>query len=586
MLEGTESIGAIDFGADPDETFELRDSLLARIARGADVTLIFFARIYSRPVDQSATNFDEFGEIGSLAIGEESNELAGAGLPEPLLLSDAEWCGRPDDFGAADLEADPRLIIAGNLQQRIPYFPEEDRRAVAVTGTLVASNADGFFSKWQHGRSVVGETVQLFIGEARGYSHDWIHYSTARIQSFSVDRDEATFTLETLEFLLDVEALTETFGGTGGSAGDAHLAGRRIPLAIGDLSNFANVEPVLESKADNIDRWSAGRIHDIVVIRDSGVPLPWDGVDHADYLSLKNAVVPAGYFTKACAIGRSKRGSVAVGRITGDLYGSTLFTGFSSASGPVLDFVVLGLGGVPAAYWNASSIGVLPDAPIGLYLDGSSPVQVKDIVDRILRPFNGHLITQSDGRLAVGLAAPKAVGGYDFEIEAGDFYALDDREFEELPRFEQQVTYAHNYTPMSADELVSPVDNPAVTPDAYTALQREYEIATDSDTRVKQQFKDALGRKDLSPIESLLRYAEGARAAAAMILSLLKRSNMKPAGEIGMRGILSANGLTAQVTAPELDFDRGRPGLVVEKNLNAEDRSFEIVMIAERTNAA
>lgn len=585
MLSAAESLGAIDFAADPDETLELVDSLRVRIARGEDLELIFFARIFSRRIDQSATDFDAAGEIATLAFGEESNELAGVEPEETLLLADAEWCGRPEDFGAADLEADPRLISAGNLQRRIPYFPEEERRGVTVTGSIVASNADGFFSTWQHERGVVGEVAQLFIGEARGRSADWIPYSTARIQGFSVDRDEATFSLETLEFLLDVEVLRERFAGTGGSSGDAHLAGQRIPLALGDLSNFANAEPVLESFADQIDRWSAGRIRDVLAVRDNGVPLTWDGEDWPDYVALKNAEVPPGFFTKATAIGRTKRGSQAAGVITGDLLGSELFAGYSSSSSSLIDFLVLGPAGVPAAYWNSASLGALPADPVGVYLDGGVNYSVADVVDMLLRPFNAHLITQADGRLSVGLALPRAADAYDIEFDSADFSAFDDRDFEQRPRFEQQVTYAENYRPMGAGELVHPADNPAVTMEAYAALQRERDVHTESDTRVFQQFKGALGRKDLDPIRGLFRQQEGARKAATMILELLKRSNAKPGSDVGMRGLFAAGGLTVRLTAPELDYQGGRNALVVEQNLNSEARSFEIVAVAGRRAA-
>jgi len=239
-MHGVTDISGVEFGVDPDETIVSPDSLLKKILRGAEPEIIVFLSLGNRPVAGTPANLDTYGDIATLAFGEESDELAGASSDEVLLLSDGDWIGRPDDFGAAHLESDPRIVSAGDYQERCPLLPEEGRRAASLIASVEAANDDGYWSDWQYDRTVEGQPAKLFIGEDGGLSRDFLNLAVARGKSVRAGVEHARIDLGTVADLLEHSPFCqEKFEGKGGATGDAHLpaSGSRSSSAIARMSS-------------------------------------------------------------------------------------------------------------------------------------------------------------------------------------------------------------------------------------------------------------------------------------------------------------------------------------------------------------
>lgn len=569
---GVATIGGVPIAADPDEAIVDDAPLSLRLIRGDEIETLFFVRIQNRSISAVAPLSAEADAISEQPISALGDELPGAGSVDIEFLSDGEWCGRPDDFGAAHLEADPRLISAGDFETNLPYLPEQGRRAQSAVASIEAINADGYFDIFQSQRSIDGLIVQAHVGEVNGYSRQHILAYEALGRSISADFDRATFDIETVASLLDRSALTQTYDGNGGSSGDANLAGKRVPLCFGECFN---ITPDLESFANLIFRASAGAILDFTAVKDMGAPLTWDGVDHGDYASLANAVVAPGMFTKATAIGRFKLGAEPAGIVTADVRGEILFGAYSARTADILVALALSAARLDASLINQASFGVLPTDDIGLYLDGSVDVTVADIFDALLTPFNGWYGAQRDRRLHVGVIASPASLASSWSIDEPSVFSIDFEEFDEPPRYGQAVTWGRNWTPMSEAELVD-YSGGAITVAEWNRLQRSEESYEAVDASVLIRHKAAFKG---DAVRGYFAGEAGARAAADSWLAFLKNPMRKARVKTGLNALFIAEGTTGSLQMDRLGLDAGRNATVVRRTLAADRREIEFELL-------
>lgn len=565
---GYGAIAADAIGAHPDLGTVTADPLRQKLARGEEVDTVILIQIRNRPVTATGDLPAQSYALGSLAIGAAPDLLSGASADEVLFISDGVWCGRPDDFGAAHWEANPIVIEIGDLQDDIPYLPEQDRRATTTIASVRAANGDGALDDYLASRTTDGLLMRGFLAEDNGYSRDWLKLFEALGSSADPGLDECLFQIDSITSRLEVPALQQKFTGLGGSSGDARLADRYVPLMFGD--GF-NVPSVIESYADNIDRWSAGSLIDITVVKDKGAPLIWDGQDHADYVSLKNATVAPGYFTKALAIGRSKRGSAALGKITGDIrapYNTTAEVCLALARGAA----ALSEDLIDAGAW-----GVIPDYPIDLYLSGERQVQVDEIFDALLRPFNAWYGENGDARLTVGRVLSPVGADYSWEVEGTEIYegTLGVEKFDEQPRWRMGMSGARNWTPMTPDELVDWTENDNVSQADWERLQREYETAEAEDSAVKQRHPGAFDALEkYGALRTYFTDVDDLQLATQAVFEFLKRPMRKVSFEAGLQFYHLRPGENGSLQySGRLELSDGRPGVAVTRRFNSSLRS-------------
>lgn len=572
--QGYGAISADAIGAHPDVGAITADPLSVKLARGEQVETIVLVQIINRPVTQVTAISEETYVIGGRAIGAAPDILAGVSPDEILFLGDGEWCGRPDDFGAAHWEADNRIISIGDQQDEIPYLPEQDRRATTSITAVRAANGDGALDEYLASRTTDGLVMRGFLAEDMGYSRDWIRLFEAVSESADPELDECSFESQSIATRLEVPALRETYAGRGGSTGDARLTGKYVPLAFGDCFN---AEPDLESFADNIDRWTSGSLVDVTVLKDKGAPLLWDGNDHADYASLKNASVDPGYFTKALAIGRTKRGSQALGRITGDIRAPY------DTTSEILLALARGAAAQPDELIDAPAFGVLPDYKVDLFLKGDRQVQVAEVFDGLLRPFNAWYGDNGTARLTVGLVTSPVAAAENWRVESDDILAdtLRVEKFDEPPRWRLGVTGARNWTPMTPEELVDWTENPDVSQADWERLQRSEETAEAVDTTVKLRHAgafDAIER--YGALRGYCTNIADTQMQANALHAFLKNPMRKVQWETGLTQILTRPGETGVLQYDgRLELTDGRYGLAVTRRFDSDARAIGLTAL-------
>ena len=570
-------IGAIELGVHPGELAESPDSLLLKLLRGEEPEIIVMASIGNRPV-AAAGAIDDAGEIGSLAIGEAPNELSGAGADERILLSDGEWCGRPDDFGAAHLEADARIVQISDYQERIPLYPEEDRRATQFIASLEAANDDGYFADWQYERTVEGQPAALFMAEENGYSRDFVPIARARGKAMRAGLTRAAFEFETIADIFGrAPFCRETWTGKGGSGGDPHLAGRRIQIVVGSCRN---VEPVLEDALFETWRVTAGEYRNVTALKDAMAPLAWTGVDYLDDLAaLKAADIPPGYFAKASTIGRvrSNRGGLAFGRVTADVEGSTLFGAYSDRTADILAWAARGPAGLPLELVNQGSYGALPDDPVGFVAYGEETVE--DVYNALLKPYNGHFGPDRNGRLSVGVVNADLLDAPEYALEEEDWIGGEPDPADQPPRWAQSVTWNRNWTVMTAAELVDPDLNPEVTADDIAFAQRESDVARAEDSAVLQQFRlgGVVDGDDVyGPVPGFFATEQGARRAARSLLGWLKLRKRRFSPESGFNFIFARTGRPGRLAYPDMGLEGARAFIADERTIRSGERRVRL----------
>lgn len=569
-MAGFHAIADAAIGALADEGPSRDDPLASRLLRGETPETVILARIKNRPVALAVAFSPESETLGSFAIGDAPGVGGGASAEETLLVADGLWCGRPDDFGAAHQEADVRLIDIGALQEEIPYLPEQDRRATATVANLRLANGDGRLDDFFGGRTTDGQEVELYLGEAfDGYSADWIRIADALAETLDPELDEARVELINTASLLDAPALSATYQGLGGSTGDARLAGKYVPLAFGDCFN---VEPDTENLADGIDRWTVGSLNDVTALRDRGAPLLWDGNDYADYASLRAASVAPGFFTKALAIGRTKRGAAALGRITGDISAP------HDTTGDILLALARGQGGIPEQLIDAPSFGVLPAAKVDLYLKGDRGVSVSEIFDALLRPFNGWYGSLGSRQIRVGLVASPAFSVEQWRVESWqiDENLLSVRRFDEPPRWRMGMTGVRNWTPMDPSDLVDV--GPALSQEMSDRLQRAEETVIVENAGVKLRHRGAFDAIDrFGPIRGYFTNAADLQAQANALFQFLRRPLRRVECRTGLHEIFTRAGQTGIVALDgRLSLTDGKPALVTRRIFDGAARAVTL----------
>lgn len=573
--QGFAPLAGVAIGAHPDISAVSATPLAVKLARGEEVETTVLIQVASRKITpQTAVYSDESLALAALPIGAAPDLVAGAGFSMVELFGDGEWCGRPDDFGAAHWEADPRIIDVGDFQESAPYLPDQDRRAATTTAAVRAANGDGALDHFFAERAIDGQYLTAYLAERGGYSRDWIRLFDAIALSADPGLDECRFDVDSVVNRLAVGVHRATYAGTGGAQGDSRLAGKFVPVAFGAAPN---VEPDRESELDQIDRWHDGALIDVTMVRDRGAPIPWDGNNYETYSELKNAAVAPGFFTKALGLGRTKRGSVAQGRITGDIVAP------HNTASAILLALARGVAGLSEDLISAQSFGVLPDSAIDFFFKGDSQVLVEDVFDLVLRPFNAWFGASGDRRLTVGLiqsplGAAEEWRITDLDIDDG---SLDPRRFDIPPVWRLGMTGVRNWTPMTPEELVDHTQNPDLSQETWEWLQREYQTVIVTDSAVRQRHAGAVNSYDVDgPVTSYLSDAGDLDAAARDLFAFISRPMRKVETVVGLDKLAARPGAYGVLQYENrLGLTTGKPAVCVGRRIAGSGQTIAVTSL-------
>lgn len=360
--------------------------------------------------------------------------------------------------------------FTGDVQSQISLFggANPGQAGGAAFGELVLTDLDGELDAmlelgWD------GAAIELRRGEP---DSDFSTFSTvAKFTSAGMVGDvrEKRLRLRPLGWLLEAAELHgQRYGGTGGLDGDATLAGRLKPYAVG--YSF-NISPVLIAATPLCFQVSFSSISQVSAVRDGGAALAFSA-NYATYDLLVAATVPAGQYATCLAYGLIRLGSLPVYGITADVCGDN--DTINSVAGPttragVVRRIATALGAVRLSDTDQIdsaafiAFGNVQSAPVGWYWDGSDAITKKQALDEVLAGCMGWWLVRPNGQLTIGqIEAPEARSA-NFSLDYAGTGASESRLGEPsiadtlAPRRATFVGYKWNYTQQSQDQLAASV---------------------------------------------------------------------------------------------------------------------------------
>lgn len=251
------------------------------------------------------------------------------------------------------------------------------------------------------------------------------------------------------------------YGGSGGSDGDAALAGIMKPYAVGIVQNTT---PVLINAVLLLYALSCSSIAGVDEVRDGGIALAFDA-DHPTYAALAAATVPAGHYSTCLAEGFLRLGSALVYGVTVDFRGDAdtiLGRGAPTTMGAIARRIACGRGTIRLSESQIDSVSfgnfdAERTAPVGFYWPDA--ITKADALDEVMAGTLGWWTVRLNGKLAIGYMreptdAPALILNYPEDF-GGEPSHLDSYV---APRRATYVAWQRNYTIQDATHLALTVD--------------------------------------------------------------------------------------------------------------------------------
>ena len=287
----------------------------------------------------------------------------------------------------------------------------------------------------------------------------------------------------------------QRYGGTGGADGDASLAGRIKPIAIGDVFN---ISPVLINATGLIYQVSCTSVLAIDAVKDGGAALAVDA-DYATYALLAAAVVASGHYATSKALGLFKLGATPVYLITADVRGDNdTINGitYPHTRASIARRIATGRGNIRLSDPDEIDLAAFEyleqyqSATLGYFWDGE--ISKAAAIAEVMAGCLGWWTMRISGKLAVGqledpatavplfaLAYPSAANDTESRL---DEPAMTDYQ---PPRRATLMGWRRNYTPMSANQIAG-----AAAADA-AILQAASRLVTADDPWVSSGYPTA-----------------------------------------------------------------------------------------------
>lgn len=544
-------------------------TLVDRLSGGAAPVVVNFIEIFARNL--LAPGDDAIASLGGEALGAPSEGALRTAGGDSILLSDADWCGRPDDPYRPHQAAIACLVSAGEFQTRAPLYPEETRRAQTTFASARLADGDGAFRAFLRTRSIEGQRAVAMFGEEGSYSSDHVRFFEALVKSVSWDGPDVTISFETADTLLGQPAQAVKWTGRGGEQGDARLKDRYVPLTFG---RFFNVPAELEERDILSYRAHVGEIDAFTAVKDRAVPLQWDGRRFTSYAEYRLAAAPdPGFYT--VGPGRFRLGDEPVGVVTCDGRGSILFGAYQATTKAVLRFI-LGSGQALGLLYDEATFGFLPDDEIQLYLSPDQAYAREEVCNALLAPYLAWIDVNSVGQIGIARAGDPDAG------PAARLFGVDDilapprvAPVENVVRSSQEVTFARNWRPMTADEIADPADQPLVSVADFERLQQDELIAAEGDQSVAFAYPTASAGPR---IRGYFTTEDGARNAASLIFQFFSKRLKFVTVKVKLFAALGlARGMRVDVDHPDVSGGAARRMTLLQINPSASSFTTELV---------
>ncbi|MGE0253476.1 MAG: hypothetical protein AB7H93_23635 [Vicinamibacterales bacterium] len=372
--------------------------------------------------------------------------------------------------------------------------PGESFRLSRTFSAIEVVNADGWlderFADGWDGRAVELWSVPRAAATGRA---DWPN--ATRVFAGEVERVDwregrAIVALRDRRTRFAAPLARRHYTGEGGTAGDAHLAGRPVPLCYGEPGGV--IEPEQVDAANRVWQWHDGPSQALDGAFDKGAALTV-GSDYPDYAALVAASVSAGTVATCLAESLVRVGDNLAGRLTLKVRGDAAGDGYTdTAAGIVRRVVTSRLG----ATGNLADPGDLDTAAftalasaqaanLGVYV-GADEVTAAAFLDGLLGGVGAWWGLTLAGLFTCAVfAAPS--GGAAATLRRRDFRLGDDA-LAARPGaiWRTRVGHGRNFAVQAPSETVEP---PAITAEARAALAQEYRWAVAEDGTVRTKHR-------------------------------------------------------------------------------------------------
>lgn len=275
--------------------------------------------------------------------------------------------------------------------------------------------------------------------------------------------------LRTLGWLLEsAELHGNRYAGTGGLEGDATLAGRGKPYALGWSFNDT---PVIINAVLLIGQLSYTSIASVDAVRDGAAALTFSA-DYSTYAALAAATVAPGYYATCLAYGLIRLGATPVLGITVDVQGDNDTVGGvtpPTTRAGMVRRIATAIGTVRFSDSEQIDFRSFQDfdnrqpAPVGFYWDGGQPVTKDAAIRRVLRGCLGWYFVRPNGQIRIGQLEDPAVYGaaltLDYPAAGSGPCRLGEPTITDVlePRRATLIGYAYNNTIQTQDKLAGSV---------------------------------------------------------------------------------------------------------------------------------
>lgn len=435
-------------------------------------------------------------------------------------------------------------------------------------GTMVLDNRDGQYDFLIGTYSIDGRRITLKIGRIEdNYATDFpIFVGTAA--DWLIDEDNLTITIRDFGYRLNVPLQQNLYGGTGGADGGDDLAGKRKPLAFGQVFN---VGPPLVVPILLIYQVHDGEIESVDAVYDRGIALTFSA-DVATYADLVSAAVSAGQYATCLALGLLKLGSSPAGTITADLHGDADGSYVETSADIVRRIINRSTDIEDSAeiYLPAfAAVNTAQPAPIGYWSGTDDGQGADDAIANIMSGVGGWGGFRRNGKFEVGIVlAPTSPPSSRFTVAD-----IAEIKREALPSgispppYRYRVGYQRNETVQ--DDLA---DGVTAARKAFAA--QEYRYAEASSTTIRADHPFAL---DADPVQGHFVNQSDAQTEATRLLNLYRASRGLYRMKLNWRSFNLNLGENIDVTYPRWDLTVGRALRLVEINEDGAENSVEIV---------
>jgi hypothetical protein len=421
------------------------------------------------------------------------------------------------------------------------------------------------------GRQVVLRAGSIVNGVVADYN-DFALVTELTATGWVINEDRLIVLLRDNTFRLEVPTQPNLYGGGGDVDGPSDLAGKRKPIAVGQVRN---ISPPLLIPGRLVYQVHDGSIEAIDAVYDSGSELVNSG-DHANAAALFAAAISSGFAT-CLAEGLFMLGAAPAGKITADVRGDNS-GGYIETTSDIVKFLVLNATDLTEVddldIETFDMLNVEQPAPIGYFLDVESNETVIETTSKLMAGIGGWVGFDYIGRLEVRrVKAPTTVA-----VERYDEFDLLTLTRDRLPTGidpiikRARVAYDRNWTVQEGTELTGEVTEN--DPDLVSYLASQFRVTSTTDSGVEFYHPLAI---DPDPVEAFFVNEEDAADEALSRVELygVERSMYR----FAVKEHLFAQdvGDTVFLTAPRLGLDDGIYLIVVEVRDDLESMTTEIV---------